>query len=95
MQHTPMSCSSTHPNAQPYVGCVENTVQALRLVYAARLGIIPRIIRRLNDRERREKIASGAVFVFDVAESGMRRWTDGRLWSPSRIDGNFLVRPRG
>lgn len=34
---------------------------------------------------------SGAVFVFGEEESGMKRWTDGRLWSPSRISGNFLV----
>lgn len=36
-------------------------------------------------------VVSGAVFVFDVAEAAMKRWTDGKMWSPSRIDGNFLV----
>ncbi|GLB44814.1 putative gti1/Pac2 family protein [Lyophyllum shimeji] len=36
-------------------------------------------------------IKSGAVFVFSVEESGIKRWTDGLLWSPSRIVGNFLV----
>jgi hypothetical protein len=36
-------------------------------------------------------VASGAVFVFSVEESGIKRWTDGLLWSPSRIVGNFLV----
>ena len=36
-------------------------------------------------------IKSGAVFVFSVAESGIKRWTDGMLWSPSRIQWNFLV----
>jgi hypothetical protein len=36
-------------------------------------------------------ITSGAVFVFGVEESGIKRWTDGLLWSPSRIVGNFLV----
>jgi hypothetical protein len=86
--------SSSYPNARPYVGIVENTVQALRLVHAAWLGIVPRTIRRLNDADRKEKIVSGAVFVFGVEESGMRRWTDGKLWSPSRIDGNFLVSER-
>lgn len=39
-------------------------------------------------------VGSGAVFIFAVEESGMKRWTDGRGWSPSRIDGNFLVSPR-
>ena len=78
-------------NAQPCFGFVENTVDALRLVQAARQGIIPRIVRRLNDSERRQMIESGAVFVFSVEESGIKRWTDGLLWSPSRIVGNFLV----
>ncbi|KAF9935981.1 hypothetical protein BGZ65_002831 [Modicella reniformis] len=36
-------------------------------------------------------IAPGSVFVFDEEESKMRRWTDDRIWSPSRISGNFLV----
>lgn len=46
-------------------------------------------------------IHSGAVFVFAVEESGIKRWTDGMLWSPSRIHKNFLVyreineRPQG
>jgi len=36
-------------------------------------------------------IMPGSVFVFDERESGIYRWTDGRIWSPSRICGNFLV----
>ena len=95
MQTPAFSSSALYPNAQPFSGIVENTVQALRLVNAARLGVIPRVIRRLNDAERRDLIVSGAVFVFSVVESGIRRWTDGLLFSPSRIDGNFLVSSGG
>lgn len=36
-------------------------------------------------------VQSGAVFVFDEHESGIKRWTDGLVWSPSRILNNFLV----
>lgn len=36
-------------------------------------------------------ITSGSVFVFDEDESGIKRWTDGFYWSPSRILGNFLL----
>ena len=36
-------------------------------------------------------ITSGSVFVFDEVESGIKRWTDGFFWSPSRILGNFLL----
>lgn len=38
-------------------------------------------------------IKSGAVFIFSVEESGIKRWTEGLAWSQSRISGNFLVRP--
>ncbi|TFK73284.1 hypothetical protein BDN72DRAFT_854934 [Pluteus cervinus] len=82
---------SSNPDVPPFTGYVETTVNALRLIHAARQGIIPRITRRLNDTERRTMIKSGAVFVFSVEESGIKRWTDGLLWSPSRIVGNFLV----
>ncbi|KAI9454738.1 Gti1/Pac2 family-domain-containing protein [Lactarius psammicola] len=83
--------SQATPDVQHFIGYVETTTDALRLIMAARQGIIPRITRRLNDSERRSMIRSGAVFVFCVEESGIRRWTEGLSWSPSRIVGNFLV----
>ena len=86
-----MTSSSSSPDVPPFDGFVETTVHALRLIQAARQGVIPRITRRLNDAERRTMVHSGAVFVFSVEESGIKRWTDGLLWSPSRIVGNFLV----
>lgn len=58
---------------------------------AARRGVLPRVTRRLNELERRSMIRSGAVFVFSVEESGIKRWTEGLAWSQSRISGNFLV----
>ena len=91
MQTHALSSSSLYSNAQPFVGVVETTLHALRLVYAARLGLIPRVLRRLNNGERKNMISSGAVFVFSVEESGIKRWTDGLVFSPSRIHGNFLV----
>lgn len=51
---------------------------------------MPKVPRRLRDDERK-LIRSGSVFVFDEHESGIKRWTDGLLWSPSRILWNFLV----
>jgi hypothetical protein len=51
---------------------------------------MPKVTRRLRDNER-HLIRSGHVFVFDERESGIKRWTDGLLWSPSRILYNFLV----
>jgi hypothetical protein len=83
--------SDASADVQHFIGYVETTTDALRLIMAARLGIIPRITRRLNDSERRSMIRSGAVFVFCVEESSIRRWTEGLSWSPSRIVSNFLV----
>lgn len=54
---------SSNPDVPPFTGYVETTVNALRLIHAARQGVIPRITRRLNDSERRTMIKSGAVFV--------------------------------
>ncbi|KAH8926140.1 hypothetical protein BT69DRAFT_1399844, partial [Atractiella rhizophila] len=36
-------------------------------------------------------ITSGSIFVFEEAESAIRRWRDGLVWSPSRVLENFLV----
>ena len=74
----------------PWSGWIETTGDALLILEAARRGLIPRVTRRLVDAERK-MITSGSVFVFDEDESGIKRWTDGLFWSPSRILGNFLL----
>ncbi|KII91770.1 hypothetical protein PLICRDRAFT_105756 [Plicaturopsis crispa FD-325 SS-3] len=81
------------PSMYSFSGHVETTLEALHLVIAARQGIVSHVTRRLNETERRA-IRSGAVFIFDPVESGIKRWTDGLVWSPSRIVGNFLVNDR-
>ncbi|KAF5331309.1 hypothetical protein D9758_015801 [Tetrapyrgos nigripes] len=75
----------------PFVGYVDSTLDALYLVYATRRNYLERISMRLSQAERNMRIKSGAVFIFDVEETGIKRWTDGLLWSQSRIDGNFLA----
>lgn len=84
-QHAPSTW--TEP---PWSGWIETTGDALLILEAARRGLIPRVTRRLVDSERK-MITSGSVFVFDEDESGIKRWTDGFFWSPSRILGNFLL----
>ncbi|KIY65019.1 hypothetical protein CYLTODRAFT_357547, partial [Cylindrobasidium torrendii FP15055 ss-10] len=74
----------------PWSGWIQTTGDALLILEAARQGLIPRVTRRLVDSERK-MIDSGSVFVFDEEESGIRRWTDGYNWSPSRILGNFML----
>ncbi|KAF9197533.1 hypothetical protein BGZ49_001984 [Haplosporangium sp. Z 27] len=57
---------------------------------ACHIGIISRVHRRLSDIER-QCVRSGSVYCFDEREAGMRRWTDGKSWSPSRVTGSFLT----
>ena len=82
--------SQTTWTEPPWSGWIETTGDALLILEAARRGLIPRVTRRLVDSERK-MITSGSVFVFDEDESGIKRWTDGFFWSPSRILGNFLL----
>ncbi|KAI8812241.1 camp independent regulatory protein, partial [Cladochytrium replicatum] len=72
-------------------GFVNTTQDALLVFEACRTGMRKRVVRRLSDSERAIFIASKAVFAWDEAESGIKRWTDGRHWSPSRINGSFLI----
>ena len=88
--HSNTQGSSTTWTEPPWSGWIETTGDALLILEAARRGMIPRVTRRLVDSERK-MITSGSVFVFDEDESGIKRWTDGFFWSPSRILGNFLL----
>ncbi|CAO1621403.1 unnamed protein product [Parajaminaea phylloscopi] len=82
---------ATHTISTPtFTGYVSTTHDALIIFECVRRGIMPKIPRRLRDDER-QLIRSGSVFVFDEKQSGIKRWTDGLLWSPSRILWNFLV----
>ncbi|KAL2316387.1 Gluconate transporter inducer Gti1 [Schizosaccharomyces pombe] len=79
-------------NLQPtFVGFIGTTVDALLLFEACRQNYTHFVDRRPQDRERERLIRSGSVFVFDEVQSGIKRWTDGIAWSPSRVIGNFLV----
>ncbi|KAJ1957637.1 Gluconate transport-inducing protein, partial [Dipsacomyces acuminosporus] len=75
---------------ETYYGFVSTSEDALALFEACRLGYKQRVPRRLSDAER-AAIRSGSVFVWEEHESGMKRWTDGRSWSPSRVQGCFLT----
>lgn len=50
-------------------GFVETTTDALLLFEACHQGVLPKISRRLQERER-GSIKSGTVFIFDEKESG-------------------------
>ncbi|KHO02085.1 cAMP-independent regulatory protein pac2 [Metarhizium album ARSEF 1941] len=75
---------------ETYHGYVRTPNDAIKLFEACRLGLLPRVQRRLSEKER-QSIRSGSVFVWDEREAGMRRWTDGKSWSASRVSGSFLT----
>lgn len=75
---------------ETYNGHVRTPNDAIILFEACRLGLLPRVQRRLSEKER-QAIRSGSVFVWDEREAGMRRWTDGKSWSASRVSGSFLT----
>ncbi|KAK5069696.1 Global transcription regulator sge1 [Lithohypha guttulata] len=72
-------------------GHVSTTQDALILFEACLQGHLSHVPRRPHDRERSTLIRSGSVFIYEENASGIKRWTDGVTWSPSRILGNFLV----
>lgn len=71
-------------------GYLHSYSEASLIMHAVRLGIIEPIKERLSGNDR-EKITSGCIFVFIESESGIKRWTDGKIWSPSKILGHFLL----
>lgn len=76
------------PTFRGYVG---TTTDALILFEACLTGVLHHVPRRPHDRERSQLVRSGSVFIYEENASGIKRWTDGVTWSPSRILGNFLV----
>lgn len=75
---------------ETYFGYIKCTQDALLIFKACQIGALSRVRRRLSDRER-ANVRSGSIFVWYESEAGMRRWTDGRSWSPSRVSGSFLT----
>lgn len=89
-----MSSSSTPGSSKlnpSYYGYVGSTKDALMIIQAILDKQLELVHRRPHERERTSLIKSGNVFVFIEEHSGIKRWTDGIAWSPSRILGRFLI----
>jgi hypothetical protein len=83
--------ASASPLSPTFYGHIASTQDALLLFEACLSGALNHVARRPHDRERVSLIKSGNVFIYEEHSSGIKRWTDGVPWSPSRILGNFLV----
>lgn len=57
------------PFTKTFHGFIENTTDTLLIIEACRNKILPKINRRLIERER-HSIKSGTIIVFDETESG-------------------------
>ncbi|KAK5218504.1 Global transcription regulator sge1 [Exophiala xenobiotica] len=77
-----------HPS---YRGFVETLADAFMLIQACREGRLPSVDRRPCTEEKLSTTESGNVFIFEEGASGIKRWTDGRRWSPSRKLGDFFI----
>lgn len=74
-----------------YNGFISTTIDAALLFEACLTGQLDLVTGRPQQRQRDALIRSGNVFVYDEQSSGIKRWTDGISWSPSRVMGDFLV----
>lgn len=77
--------------APTYQGYIETATDALLVLQAVLDGKLDPVSRRPYEIERSQLIVSGNVFIFIEEKSGIKRWTDGVPWSPSRILGKFLI----
>lgn len=74
-----------------FKGYLETEMDALLVLQACMDGKLDFVDRRPSDIERPYLIVPGNIFVFKETQSGIKRWTDGISWSPSRISGRFLI----
>jgi hypothetical protein len=69
-----------------YIGFIESMDDAAIVANACLRGLLSPITSRYK-----QPIKDGDCFVFIDQKSNIKRWTDGKIWSPSRHSGNFLV----
>lgn len=83
--------ASVSPLSPTFHGHIASTQDALLLFEACLSGTLNHVARHPHDHERLSLTKSGNVFIYEEHSSGVKRWTDGIPWSPSRIFGNFRV----
>lgn len=74
-----------------YQGFIETGGDAKGLIEACLRGSLPFVCRRPIPSERASLAQSGHIFIFEENASGIKRWTDGKRWTPSRALDNSLV----
>lgn len=75
---------------ESFYGCVHTERDCFELITRARQGKIGVVMSRLNEKEK-SIIRPGSLFIYSESASGILRWTDKKDWTPSRVQGVFLV----
>ncbi|KAG9049880.1 hypothetical protein FS837_008802 [Tulasnella sp. UAMH 9824] len=83
--------SSSGLIAPSFYGYIETVLDSLLLVEAFRRGSIRGLTGRIPPSQRERLIQSGSTFIFLESATDIRRWTDGKKWTPSRVGGEYLV----
>lgn len=81
---------SINKNMETYFGNVNTLADGLLILEGVRLGILPKVKRRMSSLER-QFIKPNSVFVWCENDCDIKRWTDGKNWTPSKTLGPFLV----
>lgn len=70
--------------------CLHSEIECRNLLDQARKGEVQMIKRRLTEIEKKS-IRPGSIFIYSESGSGIKRWTDSKAWTPSRVLGPFLT----
>lgn len=73
-----------------FTGFIETEADALILIEACIQGFLEFCTCRIPT-SKRSLLKSGHIYLYKELQSSIKRWTDGRNWSPSRIQGKFLI----
>lgn len=76
---------------ESYRGTIEDKLDAIYLIEAVRQDRIPEIRDRISKHQRCRYIKPGNIFVWSEKNAKIKRWTDGKKWSASRVSGMFLT----
>ncbi|KAI9295607.1 hypothetical protein K502DRAFT_213454 [Neoconidiobolus thromboides FSU 785] len=73
-----------------FIGFIDTVLDAFIISEAARRGEIKMMSKRPNVT-RRNSIYDGMTIIFDETMTGMKRWTDGKVWAPSKLYNGFFL----
>lgn len=74
-----------------YTGFVETRDDAMILIMACLRGDLKLVHKRPSWKERPSLLHSGHIYIYEETATGIRRWMDGGLWTPTRVMREFVI----